>query len=368
MAYSDYETVIGLEIHTQLKTKSKMFCSCSSEFASGDNQNTCPVCTGQPGALPTVNKKAVELSSKIGLALGCEIDRGSVFARKNYFYPDMPKGFQISQYEKPLCLNGEVSFFHKGEERKIRIERAHMEEDAGKSTHFGYHSLVNLNRASTPLLEIVSHPDLRSPEEAADYARMIRRMVRYLDACDGNLEEGSMRCDCNISVRKKGETELGTKVEIKNINSFRFVEKALQYEVERQIDVLETGGVIEQETRLYDIDKNQTQSMRTKENAEDYRYFPEPDLLPVQVSEKDLSVWKESLPEGPYQKFQRWMQDLKLTAHEADQLSQEKSIADYFEEILNCGIEVKLASSWVLGEVFSVYGQDFAVARRRNTG
>src|SRR5690606_8995337 len=241
MAYSDYETVIGLEIHAQFLTNSKLFCRCSARYGGGDNENTCPVCTGMPGALPVLNERVVEFAVKTGLALNCKINTSSTFSRKNYFYPDLPKGYQISQFDEPVCGNGHIEIVLDGEKKKIGITRAHIEEDAGKSTHHGEFTLVNLNRSSVPLLEIVSEPDMRSPQEAAEYARTVRSVLRYLGVCDGNLEEGSMRCDCNVSVRKKGETKFGTRAELKNINSFRFIEKAIQYEIERQIDSIEAG-------------------------------------------------------------------------------------------------------------------------------
>ena len=274
MAYGKYDVVIGLEIHAQLATQTKMFAPVSTSFGAADNENTSPICWAMPGTLPRINRAAVEMAVATGLALGCEIRRESVFARKQYFYPDLPKGYQISQFDKPLCENGQVVFKLEGQTHKIRIERAHMEEDAGKSIHQGDFTLVNFNRAGIPLLEIVSGPDLKTPEQAAQYARTIRSILRYLEVCDGNLEEGSMRCDCNVSIRPLGEEKLGTKVELKNINSFRFIEKALEYEIHRQIEVIESGGEIVQETRLYDSAKNRTFSMRSKEEAHDYRYFP----------------------------------------------------------------------------------------------
>lgn len=351
MAFSDYETVIGLEIHAQLRTKSKLFCRCSIEFGGADNANSCPVCSGQPGALPVFNRKVLEYSVKTGLALNAQINRCSVFARKNYFYPDMPLGYQITQYEKPIIYEGYVDIQKEDKKKRIRIERAHIEADAGKSTHHGEYSLINLNRASTPLLEIVSYPDLSSPEEAAMYARAIRQTLRYLNVCDGNLEEGSLRCDCNISVRKKGEEKLGTKVEIKNINSFRFVEKALQYEIERQVDVLESGERVIQETRLYDVDRNRTVAMRSKENAEDYRYFPDPDLLPLNVDEEDFQRWKEELPELPFQRRSRFQEEYGLPEKDSELLTDEREVADYFEKTAkHCG-NAKLAANWLMGEL-----------------
>lgn len=351
MAYHDYECIIGLEIHAQLKTKSKMFSSDSTEFESGDNVNTSPVSVGMPGALPTPNRKAIELGIKTGLALGCKIRKKSVFARKNYFYPDLPKGYQISQYDEPICEHGEVTFLLNGEPRKVSIIRAHLEEDAGKSTHSGDFSLINYNRSGVPLLEIVSGPDMRSPAEAAAYARTIRQILRYLDVCDGNLEEGSLRCDCNISLRKKGESKFGTKVEIKNINSFRFVEKALEYEIDRQYELLERGERIVQETRLWDPDKNRTFSMRLKEDADDYRYFPDPDLLPLEISDEWLAQIKSSLPELPLDRFKRFQTEYGLPAYDADILTTERELADYFEETAKLAANPKAASNWIMTEL-----------------
>jgi aspartyl-tRNA(Asn)/glutamyl-tRNA(Gln) amidotransferase subunit B len=358
LAFNDYEAVIGLEIHAQLKTNSKMFCRCSVEFGEADNANSCPVCSGMPGALPVLNAKALEYSVKTGLALNGKINLRSVFARKNYFYPDMPRGYQISQYEQPIVGEGFVEIHVDGESKKIGIERAHMEEDAGKSTHQGDYTLINLNRASTPLLEIVSKPELSSPQEAAEYARTVRRILRYLDVCDGNLEEGSLRCDCNISVRKKGETKLGTKVEIKNINSFRFVEKALQYEIDRQIDCVESQQPIVQETRLYDMDRNRTFTMRTKEDADDYRYFPDPDLLPVVIAEQQFEQWKSEIPELPAAKAQRFEQQYGLQPQDSDMLTDEQELANYFEEVAKASGNAKQAANWVMGELMYYLKED----------
>ena len=349
MAYADYEVVIGLEIHAQLKTQSKMFCACSTVFGAPDNESTCPTCSGQPGSLPTPNKKAVEYAILMGHALRCQIDPASVFARKQYFYPDMPRGYQISQYERPICREGYVEFYFSGTKRKVRIERAHLEEDAGKSTHHGDYSLINLNRASTPLLEIVSAPDITSPAEAAEYARTMRKILRYLEICDGNLEEGSMRCDCNISIRLKGEKTLGTKVEVKNINSFRFVEKALAFEIERQIDRVESGQKIVQETRLYDIDKNRTFSMRSKEDAADYRYFPDPDLVAIALGAEELQQVR--VVELPTDRYERFMQQYDLPSADAEQLTQERQLADYFERAAAGVKNAKLVANWVLSEL-----------------
>ena len=351
MAYSDYETVIGLEIHAQFQVNSKLFCRCSASYGGGDNENTCPVCTGMPGALPVLNEKVVEFAVKTGLALNCKINQKSVFSRKNYFYPDLPKGYQISQFDEPICGNGFIDILVDGEKKKVGITRAHIEEDAGKSTHHGEFTLVNLNRSSVPLLEIVSEPDMRSPQEAAEYARTVRSVLRYLGVCDGNLEEGSMRCDCNVSVRKKGETKLGTRTELKNINSFRFIEKAIQYEIERQIDSIEAGQAIVQETRLYDSTKNKTFSMRSKEEAHDYRYFPEPDLIPLKFDEAYITKIKSNLPELPSQRTARFQKEYALPEYDALILTIEKEMADYYESVVkSCG-NAKLASNWIMSEL-----------------
>ena len=351
MSNRGFEAVIGLEIHAQLKTQSKIFCADATNFDASDNENTSPVSLGMPGTLPTLNAKAVEYSIKTGLALGCEIRKKSIFARKNYFYPDLSKGYQISQYDNPLCENGRIQFVVNGEPKSIRIERAHMEEDAGKSTHFGDYTLINYNRAGIPLLEIVSGPDMRSPAEAAEYARTIRQILRYLEVCDGNLEEGSLRCDCNVSVRKSGEIKLGTKVEVKNINSFRFVEKAIEFEIERQIDAVEKGERIVQETRLWDPDKNRTVSMRSKENAQEYRYFPDPDLLPLIVTEEMIQKYKAELPELPLARARRFVEKLGLSEYDAQVLTAEKEVADYFEATAKLVAQAKNASNWIMTEL-----------------
>jgi aspartyl-tRNA(Asn)/glutamyl-tRNA(Gln) amidotransferase subunit B len=351
-SYGDYEPVIGIEIHAQLSTKSKMFCHSSTEFGHGDNENICAVCTAMPGALPVINKKAVEYAVKMGLALGCEIRKRSVFSRKQYFYPDLPKGYQISQFDLPLCEHGKVEYVLEGERKSVSITRAHMEEDAGKSTHHGEYSLINLNRAGTPLLEIVSGPDIRSPAEAAEYARTVHKILRYLDVCDGNLEEGSFRCDCNVSVRKKGENQFRTRVEIKNINSFRFVEKAVEYEILRQIDCYETGERIHQETRLYDPDKNRTFTMRSKEEAHDYRYFPDPDLLPVDLDENFIAGIRAALPELPLKRAERFQHQYKIPEYDSIVLTQEREIADFYESAVRAsGGNGKATSNWVMTDL-----------------
>lgn len=351
MDFKGYEAVIGLEIHAQLKTQSKMFCADSASFDGLDNQHTSPVSVGMPGTLPVVNKRAIEYAILTGLALNCQVRRHSVFARKNYFYPDLPKGYQISQYDQPICEHGEISFYVDGVPKTISITRAHLEEDAGKSQHFGEFTLVNYNRSGVPLLEIVSGPDLRSPAEAAEYARTVRQVLRYLDVCDGNLEEGSLRCDCNVSVRKHGAQKFGTKVEIKNINSFRFVEKAIEYEIDRQIDLVNAGEKIVQETRLYDPDKNRTISMRSKEEAQDYRYFPDPDLLPVVISDQLFDSIQKRLPELPAAKIKRFQSDYQIPSYDALVLTQEIALADYFEAVAKISGAPKAASNWIMTEV-----------------
>ncbi|AHZ85717.1 Asp-tRNA(Asn)/Glu-tRNA(Gln) amidotransferase subunit GatB [Bdellovibrio bacteriovorus] len=351
MSSRGYEAVIGIEIHVQLSTKTKIFSSESTAFEAGDNENTSPVSVGMPGTLPVLNSKVVEYSIKTGLALGCDIRRKSVFARKNYFYPDLPKGYQISQYDQPICENGSITFKVDGKEKTVSITRAHMEEDAGKSNHHGEYTLINYNRSGIPLLEVVSGPDMRTPQEAAEYARTIRQIVRYLDVCDGNLEEGSLRCDCNVSVRKEGAKQFGTKVEIKNINSFRFVEKAIEYEIERQIDCVERGDKIIQETRLWDPDKNRTFSMRAKEDAQDYRYFPDPDLQPVIVTDSMIEKYKKELPELPIARAQRFQDDHALPELDATVLTTEKDLADFYEDTAKESKNFKASSNWIMTEL-----------------
>jgi len=351
MSNRGYEPVIGLEIHAQLKTKTKMFSTDSTNFDAGDNENTSTVSVGMPGALPIINKQAIDFAIRAGLALNCEIRKKSVFSRKNYFYPDLPKGYQISQYDLPICENGNLEFTVEGEIKNIHIIRAHLEEDAGKSTHQGEYTLINLNRSGIPLLEIVSGPDLRSGKEASEYARTVRQILRYLDVCDGNLEEGSLRCDCNVSVRKTGTEKFGTRVEIKNINSFRFVEKAIEFEIERQIDAIERGEKIIQETRLYDPDKNRTFTMRTKEDAQDYRYFPEPDLLPVILSDEKLKKAKAELPELPRQKLSRFQTEYGLPFYDSEILTSERELSEFFEIAVKTSNNPKGASNWMMTEL-----------------
>lgn len=351
MSSGDWEAIIGLEIHAQLLTRSKIFSPDSASFGGGDNQHVHPVSLGMPGTLPVLNEKAVELSVLIGLALNCKINRQSVFSRKNYFYPDLPKGYQISQFDVPLCENGHIDFFVEGEPMQVEITRAHMEEDAGKSIHHGDGTLLNYNRAGVPLLEIVSAPVIRSPAVAAEYVRAIRRTLRYLEACDGNLEEGSLRCDCNVSIRQRGNQQLGTRVEIKNINSFRFIEKAIEYEIQRQIDLVETGQRVVQETRLFDSVKNRTYSMRSKEDAHDYRYFPDPDLLPLEISSSWIENLGQRLPELPFQKVRRLQSDFGLSHIDATHLADEIELADYFEEAAKVSSNPKSTCNWIMVEL-----------------
>ena len=350
-----WETVIGLEIHAQLATSSKIFSGASTAFGAEPNTQACTVDLGFPGVLPVLNSEVVNMAIKFGVAIDAEIAPVSVFARKNYFYPDLPKGYQISQFELPIVGKGSLSINpQEGVSRVVGITRAHLEEDAGKSLHeeFPDQTCIDLNRAGTPLLEIVSEPDMRSAKEAVTYARKIHGLVRFLDICDGNMQEGSFRCDANVSIRPVGQTELGTRTELKNINSFRFLERAINFEIERQIDVLEDGGKITQETRLYDADKHETRSMRSKEEANDYRYFPDPDLLPVEVSKNDIDRIRGSLPELPEQKRQRYIDSLGLSDYDAELLSSSREIADYFEQALEqIPGHAKQLANWILGDL-----------------
>jgi aspartyl-tRNA(Asn)/glutamyl-tRNA(Gln) amidotransferase subunit B len=353
----EYEPVIGLEVHAQMLTESKIFCGCSTRYGSEPNANTCPVCAGFPGVLPVLNERVVEFAMRAGLATHCDIARFSRLARKNYFYPDLPKGYQISQYELPICANGYIDIESAGLPKRVRLTRIHIEEDAGKSIHDlrGDASLVDLNRAGVPLLEIVSEPDLRSAGEAGIYLKTLRAILQYLAICDGNMEEGSFRCDANVSVRPKGVAALGTKVEIKNLNSFKAVEKAILYEIQRQNDTLEEGGKLLQETRLWDENREVTRSMRSKESAHDYRYFPDPDLLPVVINDDWLARIKATLPELPDQRRARFMSNYKLPAYDAELLSSRKDIADYFELALALYEKnAKALSNWIVGDLFRV--------------
>ena len=351
----EYEAVIGLEVHAQLKTVSKIFCGCSTEFGKDPNVNTCPVCLGLPGVLPVLNRKVVEYTIMMGLATHCRIARESIFARKNYFYPDLPKGYQISQYEEPLCADGWVEIRSNGSSKRIGITRIHMEEDAGKLVHEGAFdaskaSFVDLNRACVPLIEIVSEPDLRSAEDASEYMQTLRDILVYLDICDGNMEEGSLRCDANVSVRPRGSDTLGTRAEIKNMNSFRFLQQAIEYEIERQIDILESGGEVVQETRLFDSDRGVTSSMRGKEEAHDYRYFPDPDLVPLRIDKEWIEELSVRLPELRDARIDRYVTDMGLPEYDAEVLTSDRLVADFFEAIVNKGTKPKSASNWVMGE------------------
>jgi aspartyl-tRNA(Asn)/glutamyl-tRNA(Gln) amidotransferase subunit B len=352
-----WETVIGLEIHAQLATRSKIFSASSTDFGAAPNTQANAVDLGMPGVLPVLNRQAVHMAIKFALATDAEIGRRSVFARKNYFYPDLPKGYQISQMRLPIVGEGKVEItLDDGETKTVGLTRAHLEEDAGKSVHDAFHgqSGVDLNRAGTPLLEIVSEPDMRSAKEAVAYARKIHSIVRYIDICDGNMQEGSFRCDANVSIRKAGDDKLGTRTEIKNVNSFRFLERAINFEVERQIDIIEGGGTVTQETRLYDADNDETRSMRSKEEANDYRYFPDPDLLPVEVEQSLIDQLQETLPELPETRKARFVSDLQLPEYDAAVLTADKATADFFEaSIAGSGATPKLASTWVTGELFS---------------
>ena len=365
-----YEAVIGLEVHAQLLTNTKAFCSCSTKFGNLPNTNVCPVCLGHPGVLPVLNKKVVEFTVLMGLAANCRINEHSIFARKNYFYPDLPKGYQISQYEEPICENGSVNIeLNDGAAKSIRIKRIHMEEDAGKSIHDrGNETCIDLNRCGVPLIEIVSEPDLSSGEEASAYLSKIHQLVRYLEICDGNMEEGSFRCDANISIRLKGSRELGTKTEVKNMNSFKNVEKAINFEIERQIELVEDGEKIVQQTLLWNAESNEIFPMRSKEEAHDYRYFPEPDLFPVVVN----SNWKNDLhsllPELPDEKKNRFIGDFKLPKYDAEILSQSKQLADYYESVIKVTDDYKSASNWIMVDVLKILNEskinitDFSVS------
>ena len=352
---ANWETVIGLEIHAQLATNSKIFSAASTAFGAEPNTQACAVDLGLPGVLPVLNAEVVNMAIKFGVAIDAEIAPVSVFARKNYFYPDLPKGYQISQFELPIVGKGQLSIsLGEGVTRVVGITRAHLEEDAGKSLHdeFADQTGIDLNRAGTPLLEIVSDPDMRSAKEAVAYARKIHALVQYLGICDGNMQEGSFRCDANVSIRPMGQEELGTRTELKNINSFRFLERGINYEIERQIDLIEDGGRITQETRLYDAEKHETRSMRSKEEANDYRYFPDPDLLPVAVTADDIERIKKALPELPEQKCQRYINDFGLSEYNAELLTSSRNMAEYFERALSLedGLANQLAN-WVLGDL-----------------
>ena len=356
---SAYEVVIGLEVHAQLRTKSKIWCSCSTQFGAEPNANTCPVCTGMPGTLPVLNKRAVEYAVKMAFAVECTVNKRSVFARKNYFYPDLPMGYQISQFELPVAEHGRVNIVTSKGEKVIGVTRIHMENDAGKNIHSDTEnaSFVDLNRVGVPLIEIVSEPDMRSPEEAVAYLKALRAILMYLEICDGNMEEGSFRCDANVSLRPVGQKELGTRTELKNMNSFRNVERALNYEIERQRDILDDGEKVVQQTRLFDTAKGVTRSMRGKEEANDYRYFPDPDLLPLVFEDAWLTKWRSELPELPRQRRDRFVSEYKLPENDAETLTADKSLAEYFEQAVKHYPQPKKLSNWITSEMLKLLNE-----------
>jgi len=353
---SKYEVVIGLEVHAQLSTESKIFCGCSTKFGSPPNSNVCPICLGHPGVLPVLNKKVVEYAVLMGLATNCEIKKRSIFARKNYFYPDSPKGWQTSQFDEPICENGFLDVTTAdGITHRLNINRIHMEEDAGKSIHDkGSETLVDLNRTGVPLIEIVSEPDMRSAEEAYLYLTKLKQILTYLNICDGNMEEGSLRCDANVSIRLKGETSLGTKTEVKNMNSFKNVEKAINVEIARQIEIVEDDGRIIRQTLLWDADLEDGFPMRSKEESHDYRYFPEPDLMPVVINENWRNEIAKNLPELPEIRKNRFISEFKLPEYDAEILTSSKQLADYYEKVISVTNDFKSASNWIMGEVLKV--------------
>ncbi|WDN89340.1 aspartyl-tRNA(Asn)/glutamyl-tRNA(Gln) amidotransferase subunit B [Desulfosarcina sp. BuS5] len=355
-----FEPVIGLEVHAQLKTKTKIFCSCSTAFGSPPNTHVCPVCLGMPGTLPVLNKKVIEYALLMALATKCSINRVNRFARKNYYYPDLPKGYQISQYELPIAEHGYLDIEVNGNSKRIGITRIHMEEDAGKLSHDPHRplSMIDFNRTGVPLIEIVSEPDMRSSEEAGAYLRQLHAILRYLDICDGNMEEGSFRCDANISIRPKGETELGTRTELKNLNSFKNVEKSIEYEIFRQKDILLDEGRIVQETRLWNADTNRSTSMRSKEEANDYRYFPDPDLVPVNIDETWIDALKKDLPELPEEKKERFKTEYGLPSTDAEVLTSSRDMADYFDECVKLFNQPKQIGNWIMGSLLGLLNAD----------
>ncbi|MEX2457147.1 MAG: Asp-tRNA(Asn)/Glu-tRNA(Gln) amidotransferase subunit GatB [Balneolaceae bacterium] len=373
---STYEAVIGLEVHAQLLTESKAFAPVSTQYGGEPNSQVTPLCLGHPGTLPVLNENLVRYIIKMGLATGCKVAEKSIFARKNYFYPDLPKGYQISQFDTPICYEGKIDIELEDYDKTIGVTRIHMEEDAGKSIHDQdpYHTLVDLNRAGTPLIEIVSEPDMRTPQEAYEYLTKIKQIVQYLEICDGNMEEGSLRCDANVSIRPRGQKELGTRTELKNMNSFRNVERAIQFEIERQIELVESGGEVIQQTLLWDANKLETRQMRTKEEAHDYRYFPEPDLPPVLVTKKLLEDIKSELPELPNVRLKRFINELGLKEEDAIVLTESRYLADYYENALELLNEPKAVANIILSEVLRVLNEesitiaDFRISVERLTG
>jgi len=356
----EYEPVIGLEVHAQLLTDSKIFCSCSTQFGAEPNSHTCPICMGMPGVLPVLNRKVVEYTMKMALATHCRINGACNFARKNYFYPDLPKGYQISQYAEPLSEHGYVDIEINGGKKRVGITRIHMEEDAGKLLHDEHNPLsyVDLNRTGVPLIEIVSEPDMRSAEEAAAYLRRLHEILVYLEICDGNMEEGSFRCDANVSLRPRGETAFGTRAELKNMNSFRNVQRALEYEIKRQQYILEGGQVVVQETRLWDDSQGVTHSMRGKEEAHDYRYFPDPDLVPIMIGDTWIEEVGKSLPELPLEKRERFIREYEIPPYDAGVLTSSRALADYFEEVARLSGKPKIAGNWIMGDVLRFLNED----------
>ena len=356
----NWESVIGLEVHVQLSTESKIFSNAPTKFGQEQNSQASLVDLGLPGVLPVLNEKTIEMAIKFGCAISAEISSKAVFARKNYFYPDLPKGYQISQLDDPIVGRGKINIEIDDEEKMIGITRAHLEEDAGKSLHdkFENFSAIDLNRAGTPLLEIVSEPDLRSAKEAVAYLKKIHSIITFLEISDGDMSQGSMRCDANVSIRKFGQKELGNRTELKNINSFRFVEKAINHEIARQIEIIENGGSIEQETRLYDANRNETRSMRSKEHANDYRYFPDPDLIPIKISENKINEIKNSLPELPEQKINRFMKDYKISDYESKNLNSSKELSQFFESVAKEVSSPELAAKWILGDLMAILNRE----------
>jgi aspartyl-tRNA(Asn)/glutamyl-tRNA(Gln) amidotransferase subunit B len=358
--HRDYEAVIGLECHAQLLTNSKLFCSCSTKFGEAPNMNTCPVCLGLPGALPVLNRVAVAMAVRAALGLNCKINPESQWARKNYFYPDLPKGYQISQYDRPLAQHGSLAISIDGKTKKIGVQRIHMEEDAGKSLHEGFpdsgrNTYLDFNRSGVPLIEIVSDPDIRSSAEANDYLRRLKEILEYLDVNDGNMEEGSLRCDANVSVRKIGEQKFGTRTELKNINSFRFVQKAIDFEIDRQIEVIESGGRVVQETRLWNSDEERTVSMRSKEEAHDYRYFPDPDLPLLVVDPEWIKQVERSMPELPEARRKRFVEEYALSEYDAGVLATTRALGEFFEETAKLSNQPKAAANWIMGDLLRFF-------------
>lgn len=359
MSREDYEVVMGLEVHAELSTKTKIFCSCPTDFGAEPNSQTCPICMAMPGTLPVLNEKVVEYAVKAGLATNCEISRNSKNDRKNYFYPDLPKSYQISQFDKPLCEHGYVEIEVNGEKKKIRLTRIHIEEDAGKLNHdeFGGGSLVDLNRAGVPLIEIVSEPDLRSPEEVEQYLRKLKSILEYIEVSDCKMQEGSLRADVNVSVRKKGDTKLGTRTEMKNMNSFRSIVRAIEYEVDRQIDVIEEGGKIEQETLRWDDVSGKTFPMRDKEDAQDYRYFPDPDLVAIKLSEEYIENIKNSLPELPESRKERYLEEYQLSEKDAKLITSSKYLSDLFENAVKVCNNPKAVNNWIISDISRILNE-----------